>query len=64
MKNVQKIEETFSAFTAFLDNGSVVTWGDTAEGSDSRAVQDQLKDVQQIQASCGALAAVLGNGSN
>ncbi|CAE7939984.1 unnamed protein product [Symbiodinium sp. KB8] len=32
-------------------------------GGDSSAVQDQLRDVQQIQASYGAFAATLGDGS-
>ena len=30
-------------------DGSVVTWGDPGDGGDSSAVQEQLKDVQQIQ---------------
>ena len=32
-------------------------------GGDCSAVQDQLRDVQQIQASYGAFAAILGDGS-
>ena len=44
-----------------------MTWGSAWHGGDSRAVQDQLKNVQQIQASFagfrGAFAAVLGDGS-
>ena len=32
-------------------------------GGDSGAVQDQLRNVQQIQASCGAFAAIRGDGS-
>ena len=39
----------------------VVTWG--VAGGDSSAVQDQLRNVQQIQASNGAFAAILGDGS-
>ena len=40
--------------------GSVVTWGSAARGGDSSAVQEQLKNVQQIQASRkGAFAAIL-----
>ena len=38
-------------------------WGDAARGGDSSAVQEQLKNVQQIQASSGAFAAILGDGS-
>ena len=51
-----------AAFAAILCDGSVVTWGN-ANGGDSSAVQDQLKDVQHIQASGGAFAAILGDGS-
>ncbi|OLP77534.1 hypothetical protein AK812_SmicGene42396 [Symbiodinium microadriaticum] len=52
-----------AALAAVLGDGSVVTWGSADWGGDSSAVQDQLRDVQQIQASCGAFAAILGNGS-
>ena len=51
------------AFAALLGDGSVVTWGYGAIGGDSSVVQDQLRDVQQIQASNGAFAAILGDGS-
>ena len=53
------------AFAALLGDGdgSVVTWGSENSGADSSAVQDQLKSVQQIQASGGAFAAILGDGS-
>ena len=40
-----------------------MTWGDAEGGGDSSAVQDQLKNVQQVQASRGAFAAILGDGS-
>ncbi|OLP94846.1 hypothetical protein AK812_SmicGene23073, partial [Symbiodinium microadriaticum] len=52
-----------SAFAAVLGDRSVVTWGEAACGGDSSAVQDQLRDVQQIQASNSAFAAMLGDGS-
>ena len=51
------------AFSAILGDGSVVTWGDEDYGGDSHAVQDQLKAVQQIQASYRAFAAILADGS-
>ena len=35
-------------FAAILGDGSVVTWGEAASGGYSSAVQDQLRDVQQI----------------
>ena len=41
------------------DAGSVVTWGNAEFGADSSAMQTQLKNVQQIQASDGAFAAIL-----
>ena len=40
-----------------------MTWGDAGYGGDSSVVQDQLKNVQQLQASGGAFAAILGDGS-
>ena len=46
------------AFAAILGDGSVVSWG-----GNSSAVQDQLKNVQQIQATKQAFAAILGDGS-
>ena len=53
----------FSAFAALLGDGSVVTWGKAGAGGDNSAVQDQLRDVQRIQASSWAFAAILGDGS-
>ena len=43
-KNVLQILQAFDIL-----GGSVVTWSDASEGGDSGAVQDQLKDVRQIQ---------------
>ena len=40
-----------------------MTWGRASHGDDSRAVQDQLRNVQQIQASGGAFAAILADES-
>ena len=42
-------------------DGSVVTWGSVIFGGRSRLVQERLKNVQQIQASQGAFAAILGD---
>ena len=53
----------WGAFAAILDDGSVVTWGHAAFGADSSAVQSQLKNVQQIQASQRAFACILSDGS-
>ena len=52
-----------AAFAAILGDGSVVTWGAADAAGDSSAVQDQLKNVQQVQASKGAFAAILADGS-
>ena len=52
LKNVQQIQASGAAFAAILADSSVVTWGDAAHGGDSSAVQDQLKNVQQL-GSCG-----------
>ena len=41
----------------------MVTWGKPDRDGDSIAVQDQLKNVQQIQAFARAFAAVLADGS-
>ena len=66
-KNVQKIRANGSAFAAILDDGSVVTWGRADSGGDSSAVQDLLKNLQQIHASEGlcsgraAFAAILAD---
>ena len=49
----------YGADTATLGDGSVVTWGDTACGRDSRYVQGRLKDARSIRASNEALAAIL-----
>ena len=40
-----------------------MTWGDADYGGDSSTVQHQLKNVQQIQATRKAFAAILGAGS-
>ena len=40
-----------------------MAWGDADDGGDSSKVQTQLKNVQQIQASDGNFAAVMGDGS-
>ena len=51
------------AFAAILEDGSVVTWGQPACGGNSSAVSDQLRNVQQVQATCAAFAALLADGS-
>ena len=43
--------------------GLSATWGDANHGGDSSAAPAQLKNVQQIQASRAAFAAILADGS-
>ena len=50
------------AFAAILGDGSVVTWGNARYGGGNDAVQEQQKNVQQIQATKPAFAAILGDG--
>ncbi|OLP80286.1 E3 ubiquitin-protein ligase HERC2 [Symbiodinium microadriaticum] len=52
-----------SAFAAILGDGSVITWSDADDGGDHSVVREQLKNVQQVQASSFAFAAILGDGS-
>lgn len=59
----KQVRATDRAFAAILEDGSVVTWGDTRFGGYSSAVQDQLRRVQYIHASGSAFAAMLENGS-
>ena len=59
-----QLAATNSAFALWCHGDSaIVTWGGAEFGGDSSAVQDQLKGVQQIQASGEAFAAILENGS-
>ena len=40
----------------------VVTWGEAMFGGECSRVQNQLKNIQQIEGGCGVFAACLGNG--
>eukprot|EP00439_Symbiodinium_sp_Y106_P047255 s326_g6.t1 len=57
--NRAQVRATRSAFAGILGDGSIVTWGDASHGGDCSAVQGQLNNVQQIQASTRAFAAIL-----
>ena len=46
-----------------LNDGSVIAWGNEVCGGDCSEVQDQLMNVQKIQATEGAFAAILPDGS-
>ena len=50
LKMVPQIQSFSHAFAAIVADGSV-TWGGPTEGGEGSAVQAELKDVQQIQAS-------------
>ena len=64
------VQATPGAFAAVLGDGSTETWGNAFyDGGDSSAAQNQLENVQQVQAvrghygEGGALAAILADGS-
>ena len=48
---------------ALLRDGLVATWGDADFGGDCRAVQDQLRDVETIEAGSSAFAAIRDDGT-
>ncbi|CAK9066459.1 unnamed protein product [Durusdinium trenchii] len=50
------------AFALMRGDGSVVSWGSRRLGGDSSRVQQELRDVEQIQASGGAFAAIRADG--
>lgn len=47
---MENIQATHAAFAALTKSGDVVAWGDPFAGGDASAVQNQLKNVKQIQA--------------
>ena len=53
-------QATWYAFAAIRQDGSTVTWGASFSGGDSAHVQGQLVDVQEIQATHNAFAAIVG----
>ena len=48
VRGVQQMQSTEAAVAAVLQNGSAITWGKADFGSDSSAVQDQLKAVEKV----------------
>ena len=59
-----QLAATDSAFALWCRGDSaIVTWGDADFGGDSSAVRDQLRGVQQVQATDSAFAAILEDGS-
>eukprot|EP00434_Breviolum_minutum_P020626 symbB.v1.2.018187.t1/scaffold1440.1/size119446/2 len=59
-----KLAATRGAFALWChEDSAIVTWADAEWGGDSSEVRDQLRGVQQIQATDGAFAAILSDGS-
>ena len=59
-----RLEANACAFALWCSGGQgVVTWGNPRYGGDSSAVQNQLRSVQQVQATKQAFAAILEDGS-
>ena len=59
-----KVAATSQAFAVWCCGGDrIATWGEQCYGGDSSAVQDHLKNVQQVQGTMGAFAAILADGS-
>ena len=59
-----KLAASCYAFAMWCCGGDrVVTWGDQNSGGDSSAVRGQLRNVQKIEATSGAFAAILADGS-
>ena len=59
-----KLGRLGGAFALWCCGGSkIVVWGKPDCGGDSSAVQDQLRNVQQVQGTSGAFAAILADGS-
>ena len=65
-KKVTKISSTADAFAAVRDDGSVVTWGNSSNGGDSRSVSSSLDgsvNVRDIYSNMSAFAALREDGS-
>ena len=59
-----QLAATEGAFALWCHGDSaIVTWGGFSRGGESSAVKDQLRGVQQIQATDSAFAAILQDGS-
>ena len=59
-----KIASTGGAFAVWCCGGDkIVTWGSPGQGGDCSAVQEQFRNVQEIQATGSAFAAILSDGS-
>ena len=64
LQNVVQVQANAAAFAAIMADGSVAAWGQNGSGGECSAVQDQLFNVQHIQATKqrGAFAAIRADG--
>jgi alpha-tubulin suppressor-like RCC1 family protein len=64
LKNVLYIKSTFGAYTALLDNGTVVSWGSPEYGGDNSSVKSKLDEnyIIEIYSTNSAFAARTQNG--
>ena len=65
-KKVTKVSSTSDAFAAVRDDGSVITWGNSSNGGDSRSVSSSLDgtvNVRDIYSNMSAFAALREDGS-
>ena len=60
--HLPRLASTTQAFAAWCQD-TVTTWGESDAGGDCSSVKDRLVNVQQIQGTRRAFAAVLSNGS-
>ncbi|CAJ1342428.1 unnamed protein product, partial [Effrenium voratum] len=58
-----QLAATGKAFAWHGHGGEVLSWGHPECGGDSSQVQEQLRNVQHVQATCGAFAAILEYGA-
>lgn len=59
-----KLAATWRAFAFWCVGGDrLVAWGKSSSGGDISAVQDQLRNVQQVHGTSAAFAAILADGS-
>ena len=63
-RGVYKIYPTYGVFSAVLKDGTVVTWGDSSYGGDSRSEQAVFRGVEKIHSTSCAFAAVLKDGTS
>ena len=63
LPDVDKIQGSYGAFAAILEDKSVVTWGNRDYGGKSSAVEREVLDARVVEATGFAFAAIRGDGS-